>query len=98
MKLCEHLLSQNIPAGPVLDIPQVVSHAQVEARDMLVERGGYRGIATPIKMSRTPGSACRPPPPLRDNARQVLAEAGYGEDEIERMIRGGVVSKPVPAS
>jgi formyl-CoA transferase len=98
MKLCEHLLSQNIPAGPVLDIPQVLSHAQVEARDMLVERGSYRGIATPIKMSRTPGSAGRPPPRLSEHARQVLAEAGYGEDEIERMIRGGVVSKPVPAA
>jgi len=98
MALCEHLLSQNIPAGPVLDIPQVLAHAQVQARDMLVERDGYRGIATPIKMSRTPGAAGTPPPRLGEHARQVLAEAGYKDEEIERMIQGGVVTKPVPAA
>ena len=92
--LGEHLSSQGIPAGPVLDIPEALTQPQARAGNMLVERDGYRGIATPIKMSRTPGEAHTPPPRLGEQARQILAAAGYSNAEIEHLIAAGVVAEP----
>jgi len=89
--LCDHLLAEGIPAGPVLEIPEVMAHPQVRAREMVVERGGWRGIGTPIKMSRTPGDPRTPPPGLSADARSVLAAAGYGAAEIEALIGDGTV-------
>ncbi|HEX9646704.1 MAG TPA: CoA transferase, partial [Alphaproteobacteria bacterium] len=90
--LSEHLLGEGVPAGPVLEIPEVLDHAQVRARDMVVERGAYRGLGTPIKMSRTPGDPRTPPPRLSEHARTVLANAGYSETEIDSLIDHGTVA------
>jgi len=90
--LSEHLLGEGVPAGPVLEIPEVLDHAQVRARDMVVERGAYRGLGTPIKMSRTPGDPRTPPPHLSEHARTVLADAGYSETEIDSLIDHGTVA------
>ena len=89
--LSEHLLSQGIPAGPVLEIPEVLDHPQIKARDMVVDQDGGRVIGTPIKMTRTPGDPRTPPPHFSEHARQVLASAGYSEAEISAMIDAGTV-------
>lgn len=89
--LSEHLLAQGIPAGPVLEIPEVMDHAQIKAREMVVDQGAGRVIGTPIKMSRTPGDPRTPPPHFSEHARQVLADAGYSDAEIAKMIDAGTV-------
>ena len=45
-------------------------------------------------MSRTPGEAHTPPPRLGEQARQILAAAGYSNAEIEHLIAAGVVAEP----
>ena len=90
--LADHLMAEGIPAGPVLEIPEVMEHPQVRARDMVVEQDGGRVIGTPIKMDRTPGDPRTPAPLFSEHARQVLAAAGYADGEIDALMASGVVS------
>ena len=90
--LADHLLAEGIPAGPVLEIPEVMEHPQVRARAMVVEQDGGRVIGTPIKMDRTPGDPRTPAPLFSQHARQVLSAAGYGDGEIDDLMASGVVS------
>lgn len=91
LTFAEELLAQGIPAGPVLDIAQVLDHPQVRHRDMAVAMDGYRGIGTPIKMDRTPGGPRSLPPTFGAHSRAVLAELGYDQAAIDRMIADGTV-------
>ena len=84
-------LAQGIPAGPVLDIGQVLDHPQVRHRDMVVEMDGYRGIGVPIKMDRTPGAPRTLPPTFGAHSRDVLAELGYDQAAIDSMVADGTV-------
>ena len=47
---------------------------------MKVELGRHRGIASPIKLGRTPATYRRPPPALNEHAGQVFADAGNDHD------------------
>ena len=55
--LVEELMSAGVPAAPVLPVDAALAHPHTAHRGMVVElEGGYRGIASPIKLSRTPAS------------------------------------------
>lgn len=89
------LLNAGVPAGPLNTIEEVLTDEQTAARGMLVERNGYRGVASPVKMSRTPSSTRHTPPDFGQDNRAVLREAGYDEAAIERLIAlGAVRTKP----
>jgi crotonobetainyl-CoA:carnitine CoA-transferase CaiB-like acyl-CoA transferase len=89
--LCARLLANNVPAGAVNDIAQVMSHPHTAHRSMNAELDWYRGAGTPIKFSRTPGSLKSPPPKFGVHSREIMLAHGYSEGEIERMIGDGVV-------
>jgi formyl-CoA transferase/CoA:oxalate CoA-transferase len=85
-----------VPCGPVLDIAQVFADPQVLARQMLVELphpelGTYRTTGLPVKLSRTPGAITQRPPLLGEHSDEVLAEAGYGDEEIASLRESGIV-------
>ncbi|MBI1776142.1 MAG: CoA transferase [Proteobacteria bacterium] len=97
--LCERLLAEGVPAGPVLEIPEVIDHPHTRHRQMAVEQDGYRGTGVPIKMSRTPGRVRSVPPRFGADGRAVLAEAGYSQAEIEALVAAGILletPKPAP--
>ncbi len=89
--LAERLLRQGLPAGPVLPIDAALAAPHTIAREMVVERDGYRGIGTPIKLSRTPGAVRAPPPRFGEHAHEILAEHGYAADEIAALQQEGVL-------
>ncbi|NYT25095.1 CoA transferase [Alcaligenaceae bacterium] len=62
--LSERLLRAGVPCSGVLDIPQALRHPHTAHRRMVVSQDGYTGIASPVKLSRTPASYRRPPPAL----------------------------------
>ncbi|HZS83013.1 MAG TPA: CoA transferase [Stellaceae bacterium] len=92
--LTTKLLEQGVPAGPVHDVPEVVSHPHTRHRQMVVEKSGYRGTGNPVKLSRTPASVRSAPPQFGEATRAVLAEAGYAPAEIEALIAAGIALAP----
>ncbi|MCE9521353.1 MAG: CoA transferase, partial [Alphaproteobacteria bacterium] len=80
-----------VPAGPLNTIAEVLSDPQTAAREMVVSKDGYRGIASPVKMSRSKASTRITPPDYGADNRAVLREAGYGDAEIEALVKAGAV-------
>jgi len=85
--LCERLMAAGVPAGPVHSVPQALQHPHTAARDMAVEKDGYRGLGIAVKLGRTPGSVRRAPPRFGADTRAVLLAAGLSEDEIRKLDR-----------
>lgn len=90
-EVCEQLLRQGVPAGPVNTIPEVMNHPHTIHRGMRAESGEYAATGIPVKMSRTPGRVRHAPPAFGESGRQILADAGYDRAEIERMLEDGIV-------
>jgi formyl-CoA transferase len=85
-----------IPCGPILDYEDALTTPQAIAREMTVDvdhptLGKLRTLGTPIKMSATPLNPRRRGPMLGEHTDEVLAEAGYSENEIEQLRYAGAV-------
>lgn len=63
-ELAMTLMKAGVPCSSVLDIQQAVQHPHTLHRQMRVELESYKGIASPIKLSRTPATYRSPPPTL----------------------------------
>jgi crotonobetainyl-CoA:carnitine CoA-transferase CaiB-like acyl-CoA transferase len=84
---------------PVLDVDEALDSELVAAREMVVgwEQPGIgevRQIGPPVKLSRTPADVHRPAPAFGEHTREVLAEAGMGDDEIAELIDSGAAAGP----
>ena len=88
---CLDLLRQGLPAGPVLPIDVSMAAEHTAAREMVTELDGYRGLGTPIKLSRTPGGTRRKPPRYGEHGEEVLREHGFTADDIAKLKSGGVL-------
>jgi crotonobetainyl-CoA:carnitine CoA-transferase CaiB-like acyl-CoA transferase len=89
--LCARLLERGVPCGVVESIPDVLTHPQTLARGMIVELDDYKGVANPIRMSRTPARLRRKPPRFGSSNREVLEAAGYSGAEIDALVADGIV-------
>jgi len=68
--LATHLLECGVPAAPVLNVEEILTHPHTKARGMVLDQDGYRGIASPVKLSRTPAKLRKLPPGFKSNAGQ----------------------------
>jgi len=89
--IATELVEAGVPAGAALGMADVAAHAHTRHRDMVVEKDGYTGTGIPLKMSRTPGTVRSGPPLFGADGRDVLAEAGFSDDEIETLVADGVL-------
>jgi formyl-CoA transferase len=89
--LCDRLLAAGLPVGPVRDTDEVMKHPHTAHREMNAELDWYKGWGIPIKFSRTPGSIRRTPPKFGAHSRELLAEHGFSEAEIETLLAAGTV-------
>lgn len=87
--LATALISRGVPASPVRDVGEVLRDAQVLHRNLVVEKDGYRGIGTPIKLSRTPGAVRSLPRPKGADTQSILSALGYTESEIDYLVTEG---------
>ena len=61
--LAQALMDIGVPCAPVLNVQQALEHPHTAHRQMVVSIGDdYRGLGSPIKLSRTPASYRLPPP------------------------------------
>ena len=86
--------ASNVPAGPVLTIPDMHRDPQAIARDMIVEvdhvaAGPVKAIGHPVKYSATPAKVTRPAPLLGQHTREILMGAGYSEESVQALIDTG---------
>lgn len=91
--LCRRLLAAGLPAGPVQSIDKVLANPHVAHRGDIVEKDWYKGIASPIRFDRTRASLRSVPPTYSEHADEILAEFGYGPDEIAALVKQGVVTR-----
>ena len=79
----------NIPEE-MADDPQVAADGIMCDLDHAVT-GPQRVVGPAAKMSRTPTVASRPSPALGQHTREILAEAGFDNEEVQHLIASGVV-------
>jgi crotonobetainyl-CoA:carnitine CoA-transferase CaiB-like acyl-CoA transferase len=90
-RLCDRLMQCGVPAGPVNTVSEALSQPHTRHRDMVVDRGGYRGMGVPVRLSRTPGAATLPPPAYAQHTDEVMAESGIPAEKIAALHRCGVL-------
>ncbi len=91
LAICEALLAEGIPAGPLNSVGEILVEPHTAHRQMVVQAGDYRGTGIPIKLSETPGNVRLPPPKFGEHNREILSAAGYSRAEIDKLIADGIV-------
>jgi crotonobetainyl-CoA:carnitine CoA-transferase CaiB-like acyl-CoA transferase len=54
--------------------------------------GSFKAPASPVRFPETPTEPAGPAPKLGEHTREVLAEAGYGPDEVDALFASGAAS------
>ncbi len=86
-----------VPCGPINAMDKVVSHPQVQAREMITRiahdiTGEVAVPGVPIKLSETPGNVDTPAPSLGEHTTEVLTGLlKMRPDEVEQLRRDGVI-------
>lgn len=85
-----------IPAGPVLNVAEMHKDPQALAREMVTEAkhsklGPVKTIGAPVKFSASPGGVVKGAPLYGEHTREVLAEYGFSETEINAFQKSGAV-------
>jgi formyl-CoA transferase len=85
----------DIPCGPILSMKEIAEEPALRASGTIVEvdhptRGKYLTVGNPIKLSDSSTEVTRSPL-LGEHTDEVLAQLGYGADEILELRREHVI-------
>ena len=97
VEFSEKLLAAGIPAGPVRNIEEAINHPQTKERQMTISKDEYKGVSSPIKFSRSRSVGVKHKPPLiGQHTKDILKEAGYNEDAINKLLSEEIVFQNKP--
>ena len=89
--LLARLREAGVPASPVNDLAAVAEEDQLRATGILQELGGHELVSPPFSADGERVRYGSEPPLLGQHSREILAEAGFNETEIEELVRSGAV-------
>ena len=75
----------------MLPVDEATAAPHTAHREMVTELDWYRGLGTPIKLSRTPGGTRRPPPKFAQDGAECWRSTATRADEIAALQRDGVL-------
>lgn len=87
--LCQAFMRSGVPAGVVNSVPAAFAHAHCEHRGIVVRRGDYTGVRSPMRLMGTPGMPGGEPPAFAQDAAQVLAQLGFTAEQCQRLRDAG---------
>jgi len=91
----ERLTAADVPCGSIWKIHEIVEHPQLKHRDVLQtidsRYGPMRLVGAGFRYEHGSPSIDREPPLIGEHTDEVLKEAGYSAEEIERFHRDQVV-------
>lgn len=95
----QRLRENEVPSAPVLSRPEVIAQEQVQVNEILSEydQPGLGRIRQPrpaAQFEGTPVNTRQVAAGLGEHGRELLQEAGYSSDEIERLLQSGVMTEP----
>ncbi|MBB5752285.1 crotonobetainyl-CoA:carnitine CoA-transferase CaiB-like acyl-CoA transferase [Prosthecomicrobium pneumaticum] len=98
----EALRAADIWCGPVYGYADLVADPQIAHNGTFVEydhptEGHVKVPGFPIKFSKTPSDVWRGAPLVGEHTREVLKEAGLGDDAIDALIAKGAVAATTEA-
>ena len=94
----ETLEAHDVPCAPVLTRREMIRHPQVMGNGIIAETdhpqaGRLRQALTPARFEGTPSEHRMGGPALGGHTAEVLAEAGYAPEAIDRMIAAGAAAQ-----
>jgi crotonobetainyl-CoA:carnitine CoA-transferase CaiB-like acyl-CoA transferase len=91
----ERLTKADVPCSSIWKIDEIVTHPQLEHRDVLQtvdsKFGPMKLVGAGFRLAHGSPGIDRPPPTLGEHTEEILGEAGYTPAEIERLRGGGVI-------
>jgi crotonobetainyl-CoA:carnitine CoA-transferase CaiB-like acyl-CoA transferase len=102
-ELLERLVAADVLAAPINEIPEVVEDPQINHNEMIVtaehqKLGTIKVTGVPIHLHGTPGSVRLAPPVQGQHTVELLGELGYGDGEIDDLVRDGAAMTPAELS
>jgi crotonobetainyl-CoA:carnitine CoA-transferase CaiB-like acyl-CoA transferase len=93
-EVVRRLDAADVPCGPIRDVAQAMDDPQARAQDLVLEvehptLGHVELSGAPYHFDGAPVRARLAPPLLGQQTREILAEAGYSEEEIAVLIDAG---------
>ncbi|GAC1316983.1 MAG: CaiB/BaiF CoA-transferase family protein [Acidimicrobiales bacterium] len=88
---CEVMEGTDVCFAPVLSMAEAPGHPHIRERGTFTEVAGVIQPAPAPRFSRTPASIQRPPSHPGQHTDEVLAEWGFGAEELESLRTSGAV-------